>query len=82
MSTADGTGWTTDEDRQAPRSAVSLVGGALLLAVGGLFLLLDLTPLEWDAVAPSGRWAGPLLLLGLGGLGLWRALRSEAGPAD
>ena len=51
--------------RRHERDALSLMGGLLLLLVGGLFLLEDLTAVDVD-----GRWIGPgvLMLVGLAGL--------------
>jgi hypothetical protein len=52
------------------RDVVSLVMGLLLLAVAGLFLLVDLADR-----APDMRWAGPLVLIGIGVVGLAASVR-------
>lgn len=53
------------------RDVLSLMGGLLLVLLAGLFLLTDLTDLGVEA-----RWAGPLVLLAVGGAGLAASLRS------
>ena len=53
------------------RDVLSLMGGLLLVLLAGLFLLTDLTDLGIEA-----RWAGPLVLLAVGGAGLAATLRS------
>ncbi len=61
------------------RDAVSLMAGLLLVLVAGLFLLSDATDASVD-----GRWAVPLVLIGVGAVGLLSALRSRGGgePSD
>ena len=54
------------------RDALSLMGGLLLVLLAGLFLLTDLTDLSVEA-----RWACPLVLLAVGGVGLAATLRSS-----
>ena len=54
------------------RDAVSLMAGLLVLLVGGLFLLTDLTVLSLDE-----RWIGPGVLLSVGAAGLLASLRSR-----
>ena len=54
------------------RDAVSLMAGLLVLLVGGLFLLTDLTPLALD-----DRWLGPAVLLTVGTAGLLATLRGR-----
>ena len=54
------------------RDALSLMGGLLLVLLAGLFLLTDLTDTSVEA-----RWAGPLVLLAVGGVGLAVTLRSS-----
>jgi len=53
------------------RDVLSLMGGLLLVLLAGLFLLTDLTDLGIEA-----RWAGPLVLLAVGGAGLAATVRS------
>ena len=52
------------------RDAVSLMGGLLVLLVGVLFLLTDLTGLSLD-----DRWIAPGVLLSVGAAGLLATLR-------
>ena len=54
------------------RDAVSLMAGLLVLLVGGLSLLTDLTGLALD-----DRWLGPAVLLTVGAAGLLATLRSR-----
>jgi len=49
---------------------VSLMAGLLLVLTAGLFLVTDLTDLSVD-----GRWAGPVVLIGVGVVGLLATLR-------
>jgi hypothetical protein len=59
--------------RKHPSDVVSLVMGLLLLSVGGLYLLTD--------VAHSGidvRWAAPVLLIGIGLVGLTGSVRRRS----
>ena len=58
--------------REHERDALSLMGGLLLLLVGGLFLLTDLTTLDVDE-----RWIGPGVLIAVGLAGLAASLRSS-----
>ena len=58
--------------REHERDALSLMGGLLLLLVGGLFLLEDLTTLDVD-----GRWFGPGVLIAVGLAGLAASLRTS-----
>ena len=53
-----------------PRDAVSLVLGLVLATVAVLFLVVDVTDQSVDL-----RWAGPVALMTIGGLGLAAALR-------
>ena len=53
------------------RDVLSLMGGLLLVLLAGLFLLTDLTEFGIEA-----RWAGPLVLLAVGGAGLAATVRS------
>jgi hypothetical protein len=53
------------------RDPLSLMLGLLVLLVGGGFLVGDLTSLT-----VSAAWAGPVVLLGIGGAGLLASLRS------
>ena len=53
------------------RDVLSLMFGLLLVLLAGLFLITDLTDLGVEA-----RWAGPLVLLAVGGAGLAATLRS------
>jgi len=55
------------------------MAGLLLVLVAGLFLLSDATDVSVD-----GRWAVPLVLIGVGAVGLLSALRSRGGeePED
>ena len=55
------------------RDVLSLMGGLLLVLLAGLFLLTDLTDLGIPA-----RWAGPLVLLAVGGAGLAATLQSAS----
>jgi type IV secretory pathway protease TraF len=59
------------------RDAVSLMAGLLLVLVAGLFLLTDTTDVSVD-----GRWAGPMVLIGVGVVGLLSALRSRGGEEE
>ncbi len=52
------------------RDVVSLMAGLLLVLPAGLFLVTDLTDLSVD-----GRWAGPVVLIGVGAVGLLATLR-------
>ena len=54
------------------RDVLSLMSGLLLVLLAGLFLITDLTDLGVEA-----RWAGPLVLLAVGGAGLAATLRSS-----
>jgi hypothetical protein len=51
------------------RDAVSLVMGLLMLGVAGLFLVGDL------ASGVDLRWAGPVVLIGIGLIGLAASVR-------
>ena len=57
------------------RDAVSLMGGLLLVLLGGLDLLHELS--DVDVV---GRWVGPAALLAVGAAGLLSTLRQRRGP--
>jgi hypothetical protein len=46
------------------------MAGLLLVLTAGLFLVTDLTDLSVD-----GRWAGPVVLIGVGAVGLLATLR-------
>lgn len=59
-----------DNPERHGRDAMSLVLGLVLLAVAGLFLLVDLTDRS-----PDLRWVGPVLLIGIGIAGLAAAVR-------
>lgn len=56
------------------RDAVSLMSGLLLVLVAGLFLLQDLTPLEFQL-----RWVAPVVLIMVGAAGLLASLRQRSG---
>lgn len=56
-------------DRHAP-DVLSLLLGLLLVAAGGLFLLVDTTGADVDAT-----WAAPAVLIGIGATGLLASLR-------
>ena len=58
------------------RDAVSLMAGVLLVLVGGLFLVDDLTTLRLD-----GRWTAPVVLIAVGLAGVLATLRAH-GTAD
>ena len=53
------------------RDTVSLMAGLLLVLLGAVFLVDDLTGLDVD-----GRWAAPVLLIAVGAVGLLSTLRS------
>lgn len=53
------------------RDSVSLMAGLLLVLLGAVFLVDDLTGLDVD-----GRWVGPLVLMAVGAVGLLSSLRS------
>ena len=55
---------------------VSLMGGLLLLLIGGLFLLDDLS-----GVSVDGRWVGPAVLIAVGLAGLSSSLRRTRSSA-
>lgn len=59
-----------DLAKRHPRDAVSLVFGLVLLAVAGLFLLVDLTDGSVDL-----RRVGPAVLIGIGVAGLTASMR-------
>lgn len=52
------------------RDVISLMAGLLLVLTAGLFLVADTTELSVD-----GRWAGPIVLIGVGVVGLLATLR-------
>lgn len=54
------------------RDVVSLMSGLLLVLLGGLYLLADLTRVELD-----GRWAGPVALVTVGAVGLAATVRGR-----
>ena len=54
------------------RDVVSLMAGLLVLMVGALFLVTDLTALSID-----DRWIGPGVLLSVGAVGLLASLRRQ-----
>lgn len=54
------------------RDVFSLMAGLLLVLPAGLFLLTDLTDLSVD-----GRWAGPVVLIVVGVVGLLATWRSR-----
>lgn len=56
-------------DRHDP-DVVSLVLGLLLVAVAGVFLLIDLSDRSYDL-----RWVGPAGLIAIGALGLLASVR-------
>ncbi len=58
------------ESSRHRRDVVSLMAGLLLVLTAGLFLVTDLTDLSVD-----GRWAGPVVLIGVGVVGLLATLR-------
>ena len=53
------------------RDSVSLMAGLLLVLLGAVFLVDDLTGLDVD-----GRWVAPLVLMAVGAVGLLSSLRS------
>lgn len=55
------------------RDALSLMSGLLLLLLGGVFLLEDLTAVDVD-----GRWVAPLVLVAVGAAGLVATLRPRS----
>jgi len=55
------------------RDLVSLMLGLLIVLLVGVFLVADLTDLSVD-----GRWVVPVLLIGVGAVGLLGTLRSRA----
>lgn len=59
------------------RDSLSLMAGLLLLLVGGLYLLDDLTGVRVD-----GDWVLPLGLVVIGALGLLSSLRSVRPGSD
>lgn len=59
------------------RDAVSLMAGLLVLLVGALYLLTDLTDLALD-----DRWLGPAVLLTVGAAGLLSSLRSRRADGE
>ena len=52
------------------RDTLSLMAGLLLVLLGAVFLVDDLTGLEVD-----GRWAAPVVLIAVGTVGLLSSLR-------
>ncbi len=52
------------------RDVVSLMAGLLLVLTAVLFLVADTTELSVD-----GRWAGPVVLIAVGAVGLLASLR-------
>ena len=52
----------------------SLMAGLLLAALAGLFFVSDLTDLS-----VAVRWVGPVLLIGVGAVGLLTTIRSRPG---
>ena len=54
------------------RDAVSLMAGLLVLLIGAVYLLADLTDLD-----VNGKWIGPAVLLTVGAVGLLSTLRSR-----
>ena len=50
---------------------MSLMAGLLLVLLGAVFLVDDLTGIEVD-----GRWVAPLVLMAVGAVGLLSSLRS------
>lgn len=52
------------------RDVVSLMAGLLLVLTAALFLLADTTEVSVD-----GRWAGPVVLIAVGAVGLLASLR-------
>jgi hypothetical protein len=53
------------------------MAGLLVLLIGAVYLLADLTPLDMD-----GRWIGPAVLLTVGAVGLLATLRSRDADRD
>lgn len=53
------------------RDSVSLMAGLLLVLLGAVFLVDDLTGIDVD-----GRWVAPLVLMAVGAVGLLSSLRS------
>lgn len=65
------------EGSRHARDVVSLMAGLILVLSAGLFLLTDLTDLSVE-----GRWAGPVVLLVVGVVGLLATLRSRPTESD
>ena len=59
------------------RDAVSLMAGLMVLLLGAVYLLADLTDLAVD-----GRWIGPAVLLTVGAVGLLSTLRSRGADSE
>ncbi len=55
------------------RDITSLVAGLLLLAIGGLFLVTDLSNGSYDL-----RWLGPVVLVAVGVTGLAASARRRS----
>lgn len=58
------------------RDSLSLMAGLLLVLLGAVFLVDDLTGLDVD-----GRWAAPVVLITVGAVGLASSLRSAQGSS-
>ena len=69
--------------RTASPGSIELVGGAALITVGFLFLLLNLGVLDWD-IFHFWRWrvVWPLVLIGLGIYIVSISLKTRTGSAD
>ena len=62
------------ESARHARDVTSLMAGLLLAALAGLFFVSDLTDLS-----VAVRWVGPVLLIGVGAVGLLMTIRSRPG---
>ena len=59
------------------RDTLSLMAGLLLVLLGAVFLVDDLTGFEVD-----GRWAAPVVLIAVGAVGLLSSLRAAEGDSS
>lgn len=77
MSRADRTQAGAGRGEVHAPDAVSLMAGLLVLLLAGLFLLTDLSDVSFD-----GSWAVPVILVGVGAVGLLSTLRSRGRGVD